>query len=155
MVRKYITRLNNSQDGFSLMEIMICIIIMLISVSFLRVSFKAVDDISLQYEAVYLVNELRNIQKRSKINSVDNKFYVDNKEQKDKIIIKDAHEYMINTMGISELHQLSNNIAIRSNRRNIFFSGDNTANTTTIYLINEKSEIKIIIDTVGRIRIMR
>lgn len=134
------------------MELIICMMIMLISFSFLRVSSKFVDDISLQYETVYLVNELRDIQKRSKINLLDNTL---NGKYKDKVSIINYHEYRINKMGTSEIHRLPDDIFIRSNRTDILFYGDTTANSTTILFSKGKSKIKIIIDTVGRIRIMR
>lgn len=155
MVCKYITRLNNWQSGFSFIELMVCIMVMIIGGSFLRVSFKFADDISLQYEAVYLVNELRNMQKRSKIISLDNTFYGREKECIDKITIAAASEYFVDNMGKRERHLLSNNIIIHANRHEIFFSGNNSASTTTIYLTKDNSKIKIIIDTVGRIRMVR
>lgn len=155
MVSKYITDIIHSQKGFSFIELIICLTLIIICCSFMTVGFKTVDDMSLEYEAIYLVNELRGIQRKNNQSKLTEIFNGKKSNDKANLVISDYHRYIVNNFGETKIHQLPDDILIYANQKKIFFSDNNTASGVTICLDKGKSELKVIIDTVGRIRIMR
>lgn len=142
------------EAGFSLLEVLICTMIIILSISLIHIGMKSSDDMLLRHEAIKIISDLRIMQENSHSHFKNNFFSVDRKSVSREFIVYLSDGYYIRENGKSiKLYLLPNGIRIAMNKHSIVFNYDGSCINTTITLKKNNSTVKIIVDTAGRVRL--
>lgn len=147
-------RIYNDNTGFSILEVLICVMIIMLSISLIKVGIKTSDDMLVRYEAMRIVNELRIMQENSRIHFKNNYFSIDRKSNSRKFIIYLSNGYYIReNTDKYDVYMLPKGMEIMMNRKSIVFNYDGSCTNTTITLNKNNSSAEVIVDTAGRVRL--
>lgn len=158
-VWQYIGQQLGNEKGFSYLEIVVCCMIILLSVSVVMPKITLTDELRLQYEAINIINHLRVVQQKDAILSLD---VLPNKNDVGtygmRISQKENSYSIVRTMKngekVIDTCTVPNDIQMKSNKQIYFFSR-NWATPGSITLIKNNHIRKIVIDGPGRIRMIR
>lgn len=154
MVRLNNLILHKDEAGFSLLELLICVTVISASISLAYVGIKSNDEMSLRYECIRIIGELRMLHNRNQVNYKNAHFTIDRQHADGKFIIKGSNEYYIRKSdNIYIAHTLPKGMTIGMNRSSLEFNSNGTCTNTTITLKKNNRSMYIIIDMAGRIRL--
>ena len=147
-----------SQRGMSLLELMVCCAILSILAAIVLPRFSVVERSQLDYEAACLVAELRYLQVCSHTVQRMHPDFLDvpEAENEPSLFMESDQYYIRQGMDIQRRHFLPPSVKLRADRVQFVFGMDGNPAyhiPLTIHLLQAGEERRVIIDSVGRVRV--
>ena len=142
------------QAGFGMLEAMICVFVIICSASAIHIGIRASDSMELRREAIYLIGKLRLLREASRVSYKQGLFASDAAMGAGKMIPNAGKGYYIKADGRKiEYREMPQGMRMVMNRQDIYFYRDGSSTTTTIHLIKNGRNVRVIVDLAGRIRL--
>lgn len=142
-----------TEAGGGMLELVLCLGIAMMMVSSALPRCVQLDRLQLRYEALCLLNDLRYVQSWSHgLDYCHNENY-DKKPLPPSLIIDDGAHYIYQQMKVMNGRRIENGMKMYTNRTKFQFTSRGHSTAGTVVLKKGGHEQRIVVDTVGRVRL--
>lgn len=152
-VNKYYVRGCRGEAGAGMLELVVCLGIAVLVMAAALPRCVQLDKMQLQYEALCLLNDLRYVQSWTHgMDYCDDENY-DSRMPRPAVVIAYGEHYIHQQVRVMNRRRVENGVKMYTNRVNFLFSPRGHSTAGTVILRKGGWEEKVIVDTVGRVRL--
>ena len=153
MMDEHCAGVSSDEAGGSILELVLCLGLAMLLVSSALPRCVQMDRLQLKYEALCLLNDLRYVQSWSHGMDYCHVENYDKKPAQPSLAISQGAHYVYHQMKVMNWRKVENGMKMYTNRAKFQFSPRGHSTAGTVVLQKGGHEQRVVVDTVGRVRL--